>query len=320
MKIGVVTALYNNLSLDDMLAKAKSFGLDYVEIGTGGYPGDSHCDMAKLLESKDARKEFMAKISDAGLKISAFSCHCNPVHPNKAVADAAKKLQDDTIKLASELEVGVINTFSGCPGGSPEDTMPNWVTCAWPPDYAEALKYQWEEVLIPYWQKEGAAAKAAGVKFAFEMHPGFAVYNVATMLRMREACGDGIGCNFDPSHLFWNGVDPVAAIKALGSAIYHVHAKDCALDKSNIAVNGCNDTTPYGKVLDRSWTFRTVGYGHGPRVWRDIISTLRLVGYDYVLSIEHEDVLMSVDEGLGKAVNFLRNCVIDEPAPEMWWA
>ena len=213
----------------------------------------------------------------------------------------------------------VIN-FSGCPGDGPNATKPNWVTCPWPPDYSEILEWQWRECVIPYWKEEARFAKQHGIKIAFEMHPGFCVYNVETMLKLREACGDTLGCNFNPSHLFWNGVDACAAIRKLGDAIYHVHAKDCKLDPYNAAVNGCNDAKPYSDEINRSWIFRTVVYGHDYQTWKDIVSNLKLVGYDFVLSIEHEDSLMSVNEGMQKAVAFLKEVVISEKAGEMWWA
>lgn len=182
------------------------------------------------------------------------------------------------------------------------------------------LDYQWNEVAIPYWRELERFAAGHNVRIAFEMHPGMLVYNVETLLRLRAATGPALGCNFDPSHLWWNGVDAVAAIRKLGDAIFHVHGKDCFVDQSNIRVNGCNDHKPYDRILDRAWTFRTIGYGHDAAVWREIVSTLRLIGYDYVISIEHEDALMSNDEGLAKAIALLKDVVINEPAGEMFWA
>jgi len=158
------------------------------------------------------------------------------------------------------------------------------------------------------------------VKVALEMHPGQLVYNVDTLLRLRYAVGPVIGCNFDPSHLFWNGVDPVAAIRKLGDAIFHVHGKDVYVDSFNVSVNGCNDNKPYDRIPERSWTFRTIGYGHDVKTWKDIMSAFRMVGYDYVISIEHEDAMMSFDEGLAKAVAILKEVSIFEPPGEMFWA
>ncbi|MFQ8599699.1 MAG: sugar phosphate isomerase/epimerase family protein [Oscillospiraceae bacterium] len=203
----------------------------------------------------------------------------------------------------------------------PQSQYPNWVTCPWPDDFRTILDYQWNEVLIPYWTRTAAFAKQHGVeKIALELHPGFCVYNTESLLRLRAAVGDCIGANLDPSHLFWQGMDPVAVIKALGPAIFHFHAKDTKIDRYNTAVNGVLDTRHYGEEVERSWIFRTVGYGNGAPVWRDIISTLRMVGYDHAVSIEHEDSLMSPREGLEKAVSFLKDLLITEKTSEMWWA
>jgi sugar phosphate isomerase/epimerase len=140
------------------------------------------------------------------------------------------------------------------------------------------------------------------------------------MLRLSAIAPGVIGCNFDPSHMFWQGVDVVQAIRALGDSIYHVHAKDCRIDRANTARNGVLDAKSYTRELERSWIFRTVGYGNDATVWKDIVSNLRLVGYDHVLSIEHEDSVMSGAEGLKKAVQFLKEIVITEPAGEAYWA
>ena len=207
------------------------------------------------------------------------------------------------------------------PGGSPQDATPNWVTCPWPPDFLDILEYQWHEVLIPYWEKAVKFANDHGVnRIALEMHPGFCVYNPETLLKLREAVGDSIGANVDPSHLIWQGIDPVAAIRTLKDAIFHFHAKDTKIDPLNTAVNGVLDTKHYGDEINRSWLFRTVGYGNGSQFWKDVVSSLRMVGYDYVLSIEHEDSLMSVNEGLKKAVAFLQDVLIYESTGDMWWA
>ena len=212
-------------------------------------------------------------------------------------------------------------TFSGCPGDCAHSERPNWVTCSWPPEYGETLDWQWNEVLIPYWKEAAKIAESYGVKkIAFEMHPGFCVYNPATMLRLRNAVGDILGANFDPSHLIWQGMDPVAALRELKGAVYHFHAKDTKVDPYNKARNGVLDTGSYGNLLDRSWVFRTIGYGSDMKMWKDLISTLRMIGYDGAVSIEHEDGLMSVKEGLEKAISFLKEVIINEQPAAMWWA
>jgi sugar phosphate isomerase/epimerase len=320
VRIGLITVVFQDLPFEEMLDHVVDIGLSAVELGTGGYPGSHHCPVDELLESESRREEYLEAITSRGLIISGFSCHNNPVHPNEAIAKEADEVLRKTVRLASLMGVPVINCFSGLPAGAPGDTMPNWVTCPWPPHFLEILDYQWNEMTIPCWKEMGKFGEDHGVKFAFEMHPGMLVYNVYTLLRMRDAVGPVIGCNFDPSHLFWNGVDPVAAIRKLGDAIFHVHGKDVYVDPLNCSVNGCNDNKPYDRIAERSWTFRAIGYGHGAKTWKDIMSALRMVGYDHVISIEHEDALMSFDEGLAKAVAMLKEACMFEPPGEMFWA
>jgi sugar phosphate isomerase/epimerase len=320
MKLGVFTALFQDRPLEAALEQLGKLGVQAVEIGTGAYPGNAHCNPSELLKNKAAIKAFRKKIEDHDMMISALSCHGNPVSPDKSFAAECDRVYRETVRLASEMEVSVVNLFSGCPGDSEDAKFPNWVTCAWPPEYLQVLNWQWEEKVIPYWQEAGPFAQKAGVKLAFEMHPGFVVYNPETFLRLREAVGPVIGANYDPSHLFWQGIDPVASIHALAGAIHHFHAKDTYIDQRNVAVNGVLDTKPYSKLPQRSWTFRTVGYGHDLLTWRSIVSALRLSGYDYVLSIEHEDPLASIDEGLGKAISFLKDVLLFEQPTKMWWA
>jgi len=320
MEIGVFTSLWADLSFEEALDKAVDFGLTAVEIGAGGYPGQPHCPADALLESEKKREDWLGAIKERGLTLSALSVHNNPLHPDPAVAEEADTVIKKAIRLASLLGVPTINGFSGLPGGTEQDQMPNWVTCPWPPHFLEILDYQWNDVAIPYWETIHPLLEEHELTLGFEMHPGMLVYNVDTCLRLRDAVGPRLGCNFDPSHLWWNGVDPVAAIRKLGDAIFHVHGKDVYLDPLNTSVNGCNDNKPYGEITDRSWTFRTIGYGHGLKTWKDILSTLRMIGYDYVVSIEHEDALMSPDEGLGKAVGTLQEAVIFEQPGEMFWA
>lgn len=322
MKLSVLTNLFGNLSLDEALGKFETLGISSVEIGCGGYPGKQHCDPAKLLADSAALRDFQATFARHGIEICALSAHGNAVHPDPALAKMYHEDFKNAVLLAERLGIDTVITFSGCPGGAPGDRTPNWATCAWPDDYQAVLRYQWNDVLIPYWTETAAFAASHGVKkIAFEMHPGFCVYNPETLLRLRAAVGETIGANFDPSHLIWQGVDPTAAIRALSGAIYHVHAKDTRIDRYNTAVNGVLDTKHYGDEAHRSWIFRTVGYGNGEDYWRDMISQLRLVGYDKVMSIEHEDSLMTTDEGLRHAVEFLRPLLISEPKPtSMHWA
>jgi sugar phosphate isomerase/epimerase len=319
MKVGLFTALLAKLSLDEVIKKIKPLGIRTVELGTGNYPGDPHLKL-DLLGQPSKIKEFKQKLEDQGITISALSCHGNPLHPNKKLAELHAETSRKTILLAEKLGVSRVIDFSGCPGDCDDSRLPNWSPTPWPPDYPEILKWQWEKKVIPYWTKRAKFAEDHGVRIAIEMHPGFVVYNPETMLRLREAAGPAIGCNFDPSHMFWQGIDPCSAIRRLGEAVFHIHAKDTRLYDDNIKVNGVLDTKPYSEEKQRSWIFRTVGYGHDADFWCDFVSTLQMVGYDDVLSIEHEDSLMSVDEGLSKAAAFLNQIVIKERLKEMWWA
>ncbi len=322
MRLGVFTVLFSDRPLESALDRAVEAGLDCVEIGTGNYPGDAHCRPAELLADPAALERFRTAVSERGLEISALSCHGNPLHPNADVARAAHETFLRTVELAEALGVGTVNLFSGCPGDSDTATYPNWVTCAWPSEFGDLLEWQWTEKVIPYWRDQAGFAAARGVRLGFEMHPGFVVYNPRTLLRLRDACGEAIGANLDPSHLFWQGIDLETAIEELGraGAIFHTHAKDTAIHRRNTALNGVLDTVPLSQVGDRSWVFRTVGYGHGELDWRRILSALRLAGYDGVLSIEHEDALLSIDEGFRRGVAFLRSVMPTEPAlSEAWW-
>jgi len=320
MKVGVLTALFGGMKLDEVIEYVSKLGLEAVEIGTGNYPGAPHINVGELLRSGKKIKEYKKKLSDKGLEISALSCHGNPLHPNKAIASAHHNVHQDTVKLAEKMGIKTVVNFSGCPGGTPRDKYPNWITCPWPEDFSEIVKWQWEKVAIPYWSGEAKFAADHGVRIGFEMHPGFLVYNTETLLKLRRECGKNLGANFDPSHLFWQGMDPLVSLLKLKGCVYHVHAKDCRVDPVNTRTNGVLDTKSYGDEINRSWIFRTVGYGHGETWWRDFVSTLRLIGYDGVLSIEHEDSLMSANEGFEKAVHFLQNIVLKEKPGAMWWA
>ena len=318
MRVGVFTPLLSQLSLTAVLEKLKALRIDTVELGTGNYPGDAHCKLS-MLEDASALAEFEKVLKDHGAAISALSSHGNALHPDHARAQRDREVSRKTILLAEKLCIPLVVDFSGCPGDSPHATAPNWVTCPWPPEYLNVLEWQWNEVVAPYWIEHAKFAAEHGVKVAIEMHPGFVVYSPETMLKLRSIAGPSVGCNFDPSHLFWQSIDPVAAVRVLKDAIFHVHAKDTQIYTSNLPLTGVLDTKLYTEESKRSWIFRTCGYGHGSEWWSEFISTLRMFGYDNVLSIEHEDSLLSPEEGLTKAANFLNSIVIREQPTAAWW-
>lgn len=324
MKVGVFSFVFQDLlKYDQALDWIAGVGAEAVEVGSGGYVaelGESYCKPADLLADEQKLSEWKKKAADRGLEISALSCHGNPLHPNAEIARRHRQEFRDTVRVAEKIGVRRVITFSGCPGDSDSSQYPNWVTCPWPPDFLRILEWQWQEKVIPYWQEEVRFCRDHGVDMiSLEMHPGFVVYNPETLLRLRQAAGPEIGANFDPSHLFWQNIDPLAAVRQLGPAIFHVHAKDTIIDPFNTPINGVLDTKPYADEINRSWIFRTVGYGHDVKFWKDLVSNLRLVGYDYVLSMEHEDSLMSLREGLEKGVGFLRQLILTDERGKPWF-
>lgn len=317
MKLGVFSPVLASMSLEDALRYLSGLGVEMLELGCGGCPGKAHADVMELDKSEKKRKELKDLFDKYHMEISALSVHGNGVHPVKEVAKVATDEFAAACRVAEKLGVHHVVTFSGCPGDGKGD-KPNWVTCPWPTEFSEVLEYQWNDVLIPYWTEQAKIADDHGVKICLELHPGFCCYNPETLMKLRNFAGKAVGANVDPSHLFWQGIDPVAAIRYLGDAVHYFHAKDTAIDKYNTAVNGVLDTKSYADEAHRSWIFRSVGYGMGK--WKDIASALRLVGYDHVMSIEHEDSLMTPKEGLEKAIACLREALIhDSNTGDMWW-
>ena len=321
MKIGVFTVILGSLKFERTLDYLAGLGVEAIELGAGGFARSKHCPLEALLASDRKAKALLNAVAARGLTISALNAAGNPLHPRRNLAVSFDRDYQKVVRLAAKLGVDTVITFSGCPGGAPGDRSPNWVTCPWPPDYLKILEYQWNRVVIPYWTRTAAWTRRQGIrKIGLEMHPGFVVYNPETLLKLRAAAGPSIGANFDPSHLFWQGINPCAALRALKGAIWHCHAKDTAIHKWNSITHGTLDTKHYSDELNRAWIFRTVGYGHPRHFWCDFVSTLRMVGYDGVLSMEHEDSLMTAREGLEKGIRFLQSIVLSEAKGEVTWA
>jgi sugar phosphate isomerase/epimerase len=309
--IGVFDPVYEKLSLDEMLDVISSLGLEAVEIGTGGYPGSNHCPVEELLASPEKARAWKKKFTDRNIQVATFSCHGNPVHPDPKIAARDAESFRRTVRLAEMLDVQVIVGFSGCPGGAPGDSMPNWATYSWPPEYAEILRWQWKERVIPYWKEAAKFAREHGIhKIALEMHPGFVVYNPKTLLKLRDAVGEEIGANCDLSHLFWQGCDPVAVIHMLGKqgAIFHAHMKDTVLYPDNVARYGVlNFAFEPADLPEASANFRAVGYGHSASQWKAILMAYMEVGYQGILSIENEDPILPGPVGVERAATVLKN-------------
>ncbi|WP_135363244.1 sugar phosphate isomerase/epimerase family protein [Halosimplex halophilum] len=321
MDVGVLTVALGGESLDDAFAYLADQGVDAVELGCGGFVGDDHLPREEYLDDEDAQAELQALLDEHDLYVSALATHNNPLHPDDERADRADTELREAIELADQLGVDAVTTFSGLPAGSPAGEVPNWITAPWPNEHHEAHQYQWE-VAEEYWSDLAEHAKAHDVEVGIEMHPNMLVYEPTGMLELRERTNEYVGANFDPSHLFWQGIDITEAIRFLGEedAIHHFHAKDTKVYEANSRVKGVLDTEPYTEEPDRSWLFRSIGYGHGEEFWKDVVSTLRMIDYDGALSIEHEDSLTSPNEGLEKAIDVLQRSVFETTPGDAYWA
>ena len=306
MKIGMLTDSLPDLSFDAMLESAANLRIECLEFACGNWSTAPHIQLDRMLESDDARREFLAKIADHGLSISALNCSGNPLFPGEE-GHRQHAVTLKTFRLARLLGVDRIVMMSGLPGG-PGDANPNWIVTDWPPECRSILQYQWDERVIPYWRDLVRVALESGIRrICLELHGHQAVYNPRTLERLRNAVGDVVGANYDPSHPMWMGADPLAAVRALGEAIYYVHAKDTRIEPIPAGIDGVLETRPASEVASRSWNYVTLGFGHVEEWWRQFCASLRMLGYDDVLSIEHEDSLIDPIEGVRKSVALLSN-------------
>jgi sugar phosphate isomerase/epimerase len=321
MKLGMLTVMMADKPLEKVLDLMLVYKMEAVEFYSGAMFSNAHCNPDELLSDESKLKKLKKMISDRNLIISALSCHGNPLHPDPKIGPVHAEAFKKSILLAEKLDVTRVIGFAGCPAGCATDKTPNWVHEPWPDWFPEMLKWQWEEKLIPFWKDmAGFARKHTVEHLCFELHPGDMLYNPESLFKLREAVGEEICCNYDPSNIEWQGINTLAAILALGDTIKHVHAKDSKIYQKNAAINGTLDPKSYDDHLNRAWNFRTVGWGHGPDYWTEFIMNLRMIGYDFVLSIEHEDSLMSASEGLDKSAHFLNSVLLREKAGPMTWA
>jgi len=321
MKLGLYANGRKELPLGEMLAYAHGLGIQMIEIACGEESGVAHCDPKQLLADDSALAEFQEAFRRNDLEISALSCHGNPISPNKDTARLSDECMRNAVLLAEKIGLDTICCFSGCPGDHEGAKYSNWITVNWPMDYAEVYRWQWEEVLIPYWKDFASFARLHGVtRIALELHPGQMCYNPQTVKRLRRAVGDEIGVNLDFSHLLWQRMDPVTVIEEIKGFIYHMHAKDIGFQEQEIKANGYITTDFFDDRLSRPWNFRTVGYGHDMFFWKNIFAALNRAGYDYVASIEMECELMDKQQGIEKAVAFLKDALIfDEKEGSINW-
>jgi sugar phosphate isomerase/epimerase len=303
MELGLYTDSLPDHSLEEALDVAARVGATGIEIATGGQSAAPHLRIDELLGDAGRRRTFRDTFESRGLRIAALNCSAWPLHPT--VGERHVALIRSTIRLAAELDVTKIVTMSGSPGDGPGSLAVNFVWYPWPSESVALLERQWDSA-IDLWRDLGAQAQAAGIEqLAFELHPLHLVYNVPTLLRMRDAVGPIAGANLDPSHLFWQGMDPLAVIGALGPAVHHVHLKDTQIVADQVALAGVLDQRPFDDPSRRAWVFRTVGAVHDRAFWASFVAALREAGYDDVLAIENEDAALPPETAVEQAARFM---------------
>ncbi len=313
MRIGIVSDSLAHLPFEEMLDAAAGLGIEGVEVNTGNWSTAPHLDLAGLLADAGARRAFLEAFARRDLELIALNANGNQLHPTDGARQSA--ILHDTLRLAGLLGIEKVCLMSGLPAGGPEDRTPNWIVSSWPPETGQILAWQWAERLLPYWRELATLAKQNGVrKLCVELHGNQLVYNVPSLLRLRDEIGPIVGANLDPSHLMWMGADPLAAVDALGEAIFHVHAKDTYLNRPRQATTSLLESGSLTDIPARSWTYITLGYGHDEAWWREFCYRLRMVGYDGWLSIEHEDVMLSCMEGARRSVELLKAVAPVEPS------
>jgi sugar phosphate isomerase/epimerase len=294
-----------------MLDRLGELGVFGVEMTTGGWSSAPHLDTVALLQDAGKRRRLLAALESRGMKIAALNVSGNPLEPG-VLGEKHRHDTDNTLALAAGLGVKKIVMMSGLPPAAPGDSIPNWITytVSWPPTLKNCLDYQWNEVAIPYWQRLVEKAQAFGIeKFALENFSSMLVWNPDTLFRLRDAVGPMVGLNLDPSHLIWMGADPIAVARRLGDAIHHVHGKDVRLERGVVAVNGLLETRPVEQVAERAWNYVAVGCGQDLQWWKEFFSVVRMMGYNDWVSLEMEDLTMSVDAGINTSVEALKHCI-----------
>lgn len=303
MELGMYTDSLASLERTAAFDVAARVGATAIEIATGGQSSAPHLDRAEQLQSAEARARLLDDLASRGLRLVALNCSAWLLHPRRGAEQRA--IVEETFRLAGLLGVDTVVTMSGCPGDGPSATTVNWPVYAWPDELLELRQRQWDE-MVALWQDLAPTARDAGVRVALELHPLQLVYNVPTLLDLRSAVGDVVGANLDPSHLFWQQMDPLAVIPALGSAIHHVHLKDTALVPEQVAIAGVLDLRSFDRPEGRAWNFRTVGRGHDRAFWAAFVAALAAAGYDGSLSIEHEDRSEDPLAGVAESAAFSR--------------
>ncbi|WP_053145213.1 sugar phosphate isomerase/epimerase family protein [Erwinia billingiae] len=307
MKLALCTDVLAGLSFTAMLDKVKSYGISGVEMTAGGWSPCPHVKTEELLTSPEKLEQFRKELSEREMRIVALNCSGNPLAPGD-LGEMHTKSSYRAVELAGKLGVKKIVMMSGLPGGSPDDRIPNWITStiSWPDYMPEVIDYQWNEVAIPWWKEFVKHARQHGIEqIAIEEFPCQLVYNPSTLLRLRNAVDEMIGINLDPSHLIAMGADPIAAARKLEGIVFHVHGKDARIERGLADIDGLMEYQPVTNTKTRTWNYVAVGCGQDLKWWREFFSVLRMTGYDGDVSLEMEDLTMSVEAGLQTSIDAL---------------
>jgi sugar phosphate isomerase/epimerase len=307
MRLALVTEGMIHRSLDDLLDWLDGHVPEVrdLEIGTGGYSPLGHSPLELTMAE---RRTWHARLTRRGYRVAAFNVSGNPLHPVEAIARRHDRDLRRTVELATDLGVDRVVAMSGCPAAGPElSATPHFAANAWLPDYAGVASWQWENRVRPYWEavNELVATLSPNLLICLELHPGAHVFNVESYLRLHSVA-PAVGVNLDPSHLFWQRMDPVAVIERLGLRIGYAHAKDVRYDSTELALNGLLDSRWPGDAAHIPWDFAAVGRGaHGARWWQTFAAALARATSASALSIEHEDRLVAPEDGIKASAQLL---------------
>jgi sugar phosphate isomerase/epimerase len=307
MRIALLTDALESRRQEEAFAWCAERGIAGVELGVGGYSPAPHLDLEALLANESERERLAERLDEHGLEIVALNASGNPLHPDTATARDHDRALRGAIELAAILEVPRVVAMSGCPGG-PGDGWPVFAGGAWLPDMEGLFDQQWEGAIAPYWHElsEWAAGVGPAVDICLELHPGASIYNAASFELLSGATRDNVKVNLDPSHFWWQGIDPVTTIRALGDRVGFAHAKDTLVHPDRVALHGVLDFRWPAGADTMPWHFCAVSRGRPLEEWRQLIDALHGVGYDGPVSIEHEDPTLSPEAGIEASLDGLR--------------
>jgi sugar phosphate isomerase/epimerase len=309
--LSLLTDALGHMPLRDALQWCAARGLAGVEIGVGGYSPAPHVARGELLASASARGDLMRSLGDANLEVVALNASGNPLHPVPDIAAEHAQALRDAVSLAGELGVGRVVAMSGCPGGPGSNGSGSWPLFAggaWLPDMEGLWPQQFERSIAPFWRELSDWAKetAPGVLICLELHPGTSIYNAESFARLREVTQENVAVNLDPSHFWWQGIDPIPTIERLGPAVGFVHGKDTLLHPHRIAVHGVLDFRWPSEPETMPWHFCAVGRGRPVSEWAALLRALADHGYRGAISIEHEDPNLGPEAGIEASICGLR--------------